>query len=169
MSATQCGRRDLTQAARWLLDHSPAGAPHVICHGDLHPFNVLVDSDGHVTLLDWSAALIGPRAYDVAFTSLLLAEPPLIVGAALRPAVRAAGRGLSRRFVRRYEHHAGVTIDKNDVRWHQAVVCVRALVEVAGWVDDDTVGGREGHPWLVSGPALARRLSKVTGGRVRAR
>ena len=167
--AAHCQRTDLTAAARWLLDHPPASAPPVICHGDLHPFNVLVDGDGHVTVLDWSAALIAPRPYDVAFTSLVLAEPPLLVGAILRPVVRAGGRLLSWRFVRRYQHHSGTTIDKNELRWYQAVVCLRALVEVAGWVDEQTVDGREGHPWLVSGPAFARRLSKVTGVPVRAR
>ena len=40
---------------------------------------------------------------------------------------------------------------------------LRALVEVAGWVHEDTVGARAGHPWLVSGPAFARRLTALTG------
>jgi aminoglycoside phosphotransferase (APT) family kinase protein len=160
---------DLTAAARWLLDHPPASSPSVICHGDLHPFNVLVDGDGHVTVLDWSAALLAPRPYDVAFTSLVVAEPPLLVGPILRPVVRAGGRLLSWRFVRRYQRHSGTTIDKHELRWYQAVVCLRALVEVAGWADEQTVSEREGHPWLVSGPAFARRLSNITGVRVRAR
>jgi hypothetical protein len=70
-------RPDLAGAARWLAGHPPPPAPEVICHGDLHPFNLLVDSDGAVTVLDWSAALLGPRAYDVAFAALTLAEPPI--------------------------------------------------------------------------------------------
>jgi aminoglycoside phosphotransferase (APT) family kinase protein len=168
-AATVFHRSDLADAARWLLDHPPDGAPDVICHGDLHPFNLLVDDSGHVTVLDWSAALIGPRGYDVAFTSLMLAEPPLPVGVALRPPLRAAGALLCRRFVRRYSFHSGATIDRPVLVWHQAVVCLRALVEVAGWVDANTVEGRERHPWLVSGQAFARRLSKITGVPVRAR
>jgi hypothetical protein len=36
-------------------------------------------------------------------------------------------------------------------------------------VDANTVEGRERHPWLVSGPAFARRLSKITNVRVLAR
>lgn len=162
-------RADLAGTARWLLEHPPPEVPDVICHGDLHPFNLLVDNSGHVTVLDWSAALVGPRAYDVAFTSLMLAEPPLIVGRALRPLLRGAGRLLSRRFVRRYRHHSGTTIDRSALAWHHAVVCLRALVEVAGWVDANTVEGRERHPWLVSGPAFVRRLSKITGVPVTAR
>lgn len=34
---------------------------------------------------------------------------------------------------------------------------------VAGWVTAGTVDARVGHPWLVSGPALATRLSLLTG------
>ena len=168
-AATVFRRADLADAARWLLDHLPPEAPEVICHGDLHPFNLLVDGSGHVTVLDWSAAIVGPRAYDLAFTSLMLAEPPLSVGRAVRPLLRAAGRLLSRRFLRRYRQHSGTAIDGSSLAWHQAVVCLRALVEVAGWVDAGTVEGRERHPWLVSGPAFARRLSKITGVPVSAR
>lgn len=168
-TATVYGRTDLGAAARWLIEHSPTPAAEVICHGDLHPFNLLVDGDRQVTVLDWSAALLGARSYDVAFTSLVIAEPPLPVGAVLRPVVRGAGRLLSRRFVRRYQHHAGITIDKHELRWYQAVVCLRALVEVAGWVQAKTLDGRGGHPWVVNGPAFAKRLSKLTGVRVRPR
>ena len=105
----------------------------------------------------------------MAFTSLMLAEPPLPVGRALRPLLRAAGSLLSRRFVRRYRVHSGATIDRSVLAWHQAVVCLRALVEVAGWVDANTVEGRERHPWLVSGQAFTRRLSTLTGVPVKAR
>ena len=141
----------------------------MICHGDLHPFNLLVDDAGHVTVLDWSAALVGPRAYDVAFTSLMLADPPLMVGGALRPLLAL------REGCWRDGSFAGIAITATRgstgpaLAWHQAVVCLRALVEVAGWVDANTVEGRERHPWLVSGPAFARRLSRITGVPVTAR
>jgi aminoglycoside phosphotransferase (APT) family kinase protein len=162
-------RADLRAAARWLFEHPPASAPDVICHGDLHPFNLLVDSDGDVTVLDWSAGLLAPAGYDVAFTSVILAEPPLLVPDVARPAVRVAGRWLSRRFVRAYEQRTGLTVQPATLAWHQGVVCLRALVEVAGWVAAGTVDDRAGHPWLVSGPALASRLSAVVGEPVRAR
>ena len=159
-------RPDLADAARWLAGHPPRPAPEVICHGDLHPFNLLVAPGGAVTVLDWSAALLGQRAYDVAFTALVLAEPPIAVPAPLRPLVRATGRLLARRFVRRYRHHSGVTIHQGSLRWHQAVVCLRALVEVAGW-DARELGTRANHPWLLSGPNFASRVSEFTGVTVR--
>ena len=72
--AGEFGRTDLAAAARWLADHPPGPAPDVICHGDLHPFNLLADGD-QVTVLDWSTALLAPRAHDAGFTSLLLSDP----------------------------------------------------------------------------------------------
>jgi len=164
--AAEFGRPDLVGAARWLADHRPAPSPDVICHGDLHPFNLLADGD-RVTVLDWSTALLAPRAHDVGFTSLLLSEPPLRVPGWQRPLVRMAGRELARRFVRGYQRQAAATIKPGELRWHQAVGCLRALVEVASWVHEGVAGQRAGHPWLLSGPAFARRLATMTGAPVR--
>jgi len=166
--AGEFGRPDLAGAARWLTDHPPRPAPDVICHGDLHPFNLLADG-GRVTVLDWSTALLAPRAHDVAFTSLLLSEPPLRVPRWQRPLVRVFGRLLARRFLRSYQRQTATTIEPGALRWHQAVVCLRALTEVASWVHQDVTDTRAGHPWLVSGPAFARRVAVLTGAPVRAR
>jgi aminoglycoside phosphotransferase (APT) family kinase protein len=161
-------RPDLAGAASWLADHPPRPAPDVICHGDLHPFNLLADGS-HVTLLDWSNALLAPRAYDVGFTTLLLREPPMRVPGWQRPLVRWFGGVLARRFVRGYQRRTATTVEPGEVRWYQSVVCLRALVEVAGWVHEGTADTRAGHPWLVAGPAFARRLTALTGVSVRAR
>ena len=89
-----------------------------------------------------------------------VASPPLVVPRALRPVVAAAGRALSRRFVRAYERAAGHRVDPASLAWHQGVVCVRALVEVAGWVAAGTIDGRDGHPWVIAGDAFAARLAR---------
>jgi aminoglycoside phosphotransferase (APT) family kinase protein len=167
-AAARTDRADLVAAVSFLLDHPRPAEREVICHGDLHPFNVLADGR-EITVLDWSASLLGPRGYDVAFTTLMLAEPPLIVPGAFRPALRGLGRLLAGRFITRYQAHAGTTIDGDDLRWHQAVVCLRALVEVAGWVRDGSIGERSGHPFLTSGHALAERVTALTGVPVRPR
>lgn len=162
-TAEVLGRADLAGAARWLAEHAPPSAPEVVCHGDLHPFNLLVNADGTVTVLDWSASLLAPAAYDVAFTGLVLSEPPVAVPRALRPLVRAAGRGLARRFRRTYARQAGAAVDPGALAWHEGVVCLRALVEVAHWAAAGELDARRGHPWLVSGPPFAARLSRLTG------
>jgi aminoglycoside phosphotransferase (APT) family kinase protein len=165
-AATLCQRDDLASATQWLIDHPRPLTPEVICHGDLHPFNVLA-ARTQVTVLDWSACLLAPRAYDVAFTTSMLSDPPVLLPAPLRPLARRAGRLLAARFIRRYEAHAGVSIASEDVRWHRAVVSVRALAEVACWVHDGVIDDRAGHPWVISGAALAAHLTSVTGVTVR--
>jgi aminoglycoside phosphotransferase (APT) family kinase protein len=167
-TAASCRRDDLAAAAGWLSENPLPQSPAVICHGDLHPFNLLADGP-RVTLLDWSTALLAPRAYDVAFTTLLLSEPPLPLPRPVRRLAGFAGRQLARRFARRYEARAGIAVSADDVRWHQALVCLRALTEVAGWATDGSISDRAGHPWLVSGNAFAARLSAVTGVPVRPR
>lgn len=162
-TARALGRSDLAGAAVWLEANVPAGEGAVLCHGDLHPFNVLVDAGGGVRVLDWSAALLAPATYDLGFTSLVLAEPPLLVSKRLRPAIQAAGRWLSRRFLRAYERAAGVQVDPVALRWQQGLVCLRALVEVAGWVAAGTIDDRGGHPWVIAGDAFAERLAQLTG------
>lgn len=83
--------------------------------------------------------------------------------------MRSGGRLLARRFLRRYRDHSGVAINSESLRWHQSVVCLRALVEVAGWASAGELDAKAGHPWLVCGEAFATRVSKLTGVAVRPR
>ena len=57
----------------WLsTNRPPEPDPPSICHGDFHPLNVLV-RDGEVAgVLDWSDAIVGDPALDVACTMLLM-------------------------------------------------------------------------------------------------
>lgn len=167
LAAEHCDRDDLRTATAWLISHRPPTATEVVCHGDLHPFNVLVTDAGEVTVLDWSAALLASPAYDVAFTGLLLAEPPIRLPRPLQPMIRAAGRWLARRFRRQYERTAGA-VDDAELRWHQGVVCLRALTESAYWEAAGELDGKAGHPWLVNGAAFAQLLSDITSQPVRA-
>ena len=166
--AGERGRPDLAGAASWLADHPPRPAADVICHGDLHPLNLLSDG-GQVTVLDWSNALLAPRAYDVGFTTLLLSEPPLRVPGWQRPLLRWFGRVMARRFTSGYARRTATTVEPGELRWYQAVICLRALLDVAGWVHEGSASTRAGHPWLVTGPAFARRLTVLTGISVRFR
>jgi aminoglycoside phosphotransferase (APT) family kinase protein len=160
--AAEFGRPDLVQAAQWLIDHPARPSAEVICHGDLHPFNLLLDGSG-VTLLDWSTALVASRSYDVACTYSALSEAALEVPGWLRPVVRWIGRRTAGRFRRSYERSSGVVIDQADLAWHQAVLCLRALVEMSGWTYAGQEDAHRGHPWLASGSTFAARLTAATG------
>jgi aminoglycoside phosphotransferase (APT) family kinase protein len=168
-SAELVGRDDLALVAQWLLAHPPPVAPDVVCHGDLHPFNLLVDAHQAVTLLDWSGGMLAPAAYDAAFTSLLLSVPPVVIPRPLAPTLRLVGSRLSRRFLRTYEASSGTEIDPDSLRWHQGVICLRSLAELAGWIAAGRFDEYRAHPWVICGPAFAQRLGALTGVAVRAR
>jgi aminoglycoside phosphotransferase (APT) family kinase protein len=165
-------RSDLAQAAIWLRGHRPPPGREAICHGDLHPLNLLV-ADGRVTLIDWSVALLADPAFDLGFTATMLALAPLDVPRGLRSAVRLGARATSRRFLRRYRRLAGpeakASLAPEVFSWHSAIHCLRALVEAAEWTESGMTEERAGHPWLVMAPDLVARLSGVVGGTIQLR
>ena len=161
-AADELGRADLCAAARWLADHPPPPGRQVVAHGDLHPFNLLVD-EGRWTLLDWTTALIAHPAYDVAFTTLILRHPPLATPAPLRPAIAAAGAILARRFATAYLRAGGSVPDRRSLDWYTSLHAMRILTELEGWSHDLTGSDRAQHPWNVVRPVAAARLSRTTG------
>lgn len=76
-----------------LLDAMPGGDR--LCHGDLHPGNVIVGRDGPV-VVDWFDAAAGDPFADVARTSLLVRPPSRAL--ARTPHLPGASRALLRRF-----------------------------------------------------------------------
>lgn len=44
-----------------------AGHPPVLCHGDLHLWNVLLDGDGALWIVDWDEAILAPKERDLMF------------------------------------------------------------------------------------------------------
>jgi len=74
-----------------------------ICHGDFHPYNVLVHRR-RLAVIDWTDSGIGDHHGDVARTALLFELPGI---AATQPAARAAmrpvGRALARRYLNAYQ------------------------------------------------------------------
>jgi spectinomycin phosphotransferase len=41
--------------------------PHVLCHADLHTWNVMVDGDGELWLIDWDDVVLAPKERDLMF------------------------------------------------------------------------------------------------------
>lgn len=158
--ADELGTSRLRRAARWLATHRPPDGKVVVCHGDIHPFNVLADGP-RVALVDWTTAQIAHPAYDVAFTSLMLATPPLDLPARLRPTINRVAARLSRSFVSRYCRLSGTSIDENSLRWHTGLHSLRILLEVDGWAATGSEH-HAAHPWNTIAPTLRRSLEQLT-------
>ena len=74
---------------RRLVADAPTSEQAVVCHGDLHPFNIL-DHGGALVVVDWTGAVVADPCFDLAFTELLLANPPLALPKQLAPVGAAA-------------------------------------------------------------------------------
>src|SRR4029079_1733397 len=97
------------------------------------------------------AARLGPPAFDVAFTALLLAHPPIEVGPALARPLHVAGRWLARRFIADYLRRAraaGWELSLQELSLYQQLHAARILVDVS------ERGDAGDHPYsMLIGPA----------------
>jgi aminoglycoside phosphotransferase (APT) family kinase protein len=140
----------------WLREQRRDDATHVLCHGDLHPFNVLVDG-ANTWVLDWTAAVAAPREMDVGFTAGLLRCPPLALPGALQPVLRRIGERLAEGFVDAYAHR--IPVDRHAVTWWEAVQLGRCVAEV----EQGRLPPR--HPFVVAHGAMRRRIERIVGQR----
>jgi aminoglycoside phosphotransferase (APT) family kinase protein len=154
---------ELTGALERLHDTQPSQHGGVLCHGDLHPLNLLID-DTTVTVLDWTGAVVAPPAYDVAFTWLLVRHPPLVAPAALRPAIGAGAAVLARRFVQSY-HEAAPAADLGEIDWYAGFHAARVLIDLARWQRDGDPRA-ERHPWRLVAGGAAKALRRASGVRI---
>jgi aminoglycoside phosphotransferase (APT) family kinase protein len=153
----------LLAATEWLARTQPAAERTSICHGDLHPLNLLSDAQGNVTLIDWTASRIAEPAYDLGFTLLVLRHAPLDVPARLAPAVRRAARWLAARTLATYRELAaphGIAADDARLAWYTALHATRVLTEV----ELLRAEARSGHPFMGMAPAVRAELAAITSG-----
>jgi aminoglycoside phosphotransferase (APT) family kinase protein len=160
LGAEGLGRSDVLAALDHLALDLPETGGEVVCHGDLHPFNVL-ERDGDLVVLDWTGAVLAHPTFDVAFTQLLLANPPLALPPALRPAGRVAGGMLGRRFVTAYAR-ANPNASLAPLPWFRALHCARVLVEAERLQIEHGPGGG-GHPFVLLAYVAAQHLETATG------
>src|SRR5262249_36757610 len=120
----------LRPGARWLAANRPRPSGRtVICHGDFHPLNVLVDRGRLSGVIDWSERRLrsAERAYDVGATLALLSHGPYDA-----PAVLAGPIALGRRlFITAYRrcYARERPLDRDLVGYHEALRCLGFLVE----------------------------------------
>lgn len=132
----------------------------VVCHGDFHPFNLLADRDRNTTVIDWTGSLCAEPAFDLAFTELLLSNPPLDAHGLLGSAVRGAGGVMARRFLASYRR-ANPSADLSNLDWYRAVHGARILVQHARL--EASAGPGSVHPFAAMVDPASATLEAATG------
>ncbi|MEV0160865.1 phosphotransferase family protein [Nonomuraea fuscirosea] len=150
----------LVAAAAALTASLPEQSGGVICHGDLHPLN-LIESGERLVVLDWTGAVLAPPGYDLAATWLLLRHPTLVMPAALRPAIAAAARYVARSFLRCYRA-ANPGAELGSFGWYARLHALRILSELAIWRRGHDPRAHS-HPWRLLAPAATCLLARATG------
>jgi aminoglycoside phosphotransferase (APT) family kinase protein len=131
----------LEPARNWLARGLRPSAP-VICHGDFHPFNVLV-SDGTITgVIDWSGVTLAERAFDVGITRLAIAGIPLHVRKHMRKIVNGILYVFARRCCNEYRRRH--PLDSSAIDYAQVFRCVERL---AHFSDRESRPGFSGATW----------------------
>ena len=138
----RAGLTGLAELMRWLHEHRPPPelAP-VICHGDLHPRNILVEGGRVSGVLDWPNAVIADAAFDVASTHSILRFVPVGLASmprALRWLARVGQPILAARYQRGYRRRR--PIDSRRLAYYELAAVMRALVR-AGERRNRVAGG----------------------------
>jgi aminoglycoside phosphotransferase (APT) family kinase protein len=122
------GLREALDRATALGPRAVEGPP-VVCHGDFHPLNVMVDGD-QASVIDWTDAGLGPREADVSRTLLLFNIAAIAAHTRVeRIALRLVGPRLERRYRRTYL--AGATLDPVLLRRWEVLHAVHGWAQVA--------------------------------------
>ena len=153
-------------ALAWLYEHQPVERRRVICHGDLHPFNLVIVNGRASALLDWTNAVLADPAFDVAYTSQLLALWPVAVPGLPRRLLKPiAGRLAASRFLAEYRRRARV--EPASGQWYEALHTLRLLTRVARWRTGITRPPRaRNHPWQLAASDAANAFQRHTGIRI---
>ena len=108
-------------AALARLDQLPTGG--VLCHGDVHPGNVILGADRTV-VIDWENARSGSAAADVARAVYLMADTPIPNPRALRPLVVAVRRRFVGAYLAGYRERRAMT-DRELRAWRLPILAAR--------------------------------------------
>jgi aminoglycoside phosphotransferase (APT) family kinase protein len=153
----RAGLHGLIASMRWLREHRPRpAAPPVICHGDLHPQNVLVEGRRVTGVLDWPNTVIADAAFDVASTrNILRFVPPTLVSLPrlLRWLASVGQPLLAARYLRGYRSQQALDADR--LAYYEVAAAMRALVRAG---ERRARAGSDPPPTALDRSAYAGRL-----------
>lgn len=119
---------DALERAQVLVTACSTTGQVVVCHGDFHPLNVMVDG-AQACVIDWTDAGLGPREADVSRTALLFHLAALAADSRVERAVLSTvGPVLARRYLRTYRR--GAHLDADQMRRWEALHALHGWAQV---------------------------------------
>lgn len=108
-----------------ILKELPDG--EILCHGDFHPGNVLVEADKEV-VIDWMSATSGCAEADIARTMLLLKDAalPAEVGMPIKLIITFIRSHIFSEYIKRYLELSKMTMEEIK-RWQVPVAAARLI------------------------------------------
>jgi aminoglycoside phosphotransferase (APT) family kinase protein len=120
----------LAAGFEWLVcRRPPRDEPRAVCHGDFHPYNILMGPGGVTGVLDWPHAVVADPAFDVATTLTILKLVPLEISGLAAPTrwlANAARPLLVGGYLRLYRRRR--PLDQTKLAYYEAAACMKALV-----------------------------------------
>jgi len=152
----------LSEGAKWLAENRPTPRQaDVICHGDFHPLNIMVDGAALSGVIDWADVTLAEPAYDIAGLRVIaLYADPGVPGWARGPA-DVARRLMVRRYMSVYR--AAAPLDAGNLPYYEAIRMLSALA----FTGEDRP--QAGNPWNAphTKARLIRQFRRVTGVQLR--
>jgi aminoglycoside phosphotransferase (APT) family kinase protein len=149
----------------WLVAHRPPDrATPVVCHGDLHPGNLLVEGDRLTGVLDYTVMTIAEPALDVGYTAMSLHIAPIDAPAPVQRVAARFARGIADRYVAAYLRQTGA--DLTNQRYYEALRCASELTNVASYRLARAAGTHQDAPrptWDAVGTMMVEYFRERTG------
>ena len=137
----------LKPAVGWIKKNEPVIERNVLCHGDFHSFNVLMEGGRISGVLDWSAAHIGEPERDVTSTmTVVMAYGPLFNS-------EQESKWFAENYLESYNRR--LKVDREKMEYYEAVNCI-------GYIDAMETGGNQETPNEVK-KRLIDRFMEISG------
>jgi aminoglycoside phosphotransferase (APT) family kinase protein len=158
----RAGLGGLSEGARWLVRNRPAPAQaEVICHGDFHPHNIMVEGGRLSGVIDWADVTLAEPTYDIAGLRVIALYADLGVPAWARGPTNMARRLMVSRYMSVYRSAA--PLDTRNLPYYEGIRLLSALA----FTGEDRP--QAGNPWNAPHikARLVREFERVSGVRVR--
>lgn len=155
----------LLETIRWVRANRPTDRDESsICHGDLHPLNLLVRPDGTGVLIDWSNSVLADPEFDLGITSTVFAAASAVVPAMGADQLLEMRTGLEAGLLEAYGRRREFSPER--VRYYQVLRAARAMAHSAHIRAAGSTGRRSDvYPWERPEvlDALAQSVHRLTG------